>query len=586
MTPTTTLDASRQKQQQAHPPSPSPAETSSPREDEDNGPSTSGVGASNEPIWILSDVDSDAEDDGDNGQDFDDSRSDATLPSIDSLAAQSQPRNTIHADSPSKVFGGIDVHYVDLTTARAIESDAVTSVASGSPRSSPHIAVNPPTPAQISQTPDLAHFTPDQAPCQGDDAPASGTLACHDDIPETPHRYPQRHISQDTSEGQGLATVDATEPSTVTGNATHVATPIPSSRSTPDPPTPACASQAPILAPLDTDDAPCRGDDMSVSATPSRQNSIPGAHDASPQRQPSFETPQGQDHETSDRGFEDVEAHVLSEGAPQSSSGARASPSRPLGPITRRRARRQTVHRLVQNDDDSSSDAGNESQGSESHLDRASLRRDKDYCPSHTEAEEMSLEGGEPNGEDQCPRKRRKVSRPSASLLRDAAARVERPRRGRPSLRSRGKITQASGILSPASSQATSDETEVTAVLASFEEWPLENASLKRITENGKTTFQVQFDWTPCTKHGHASSIVQDRVDLPSTPTRSRAKRVSAPRAKYTPQEDDLLIKLKKGKEMLAWPEIHQRFSEDYPGRSVESLQVHYSTKLKRRGRL
>ncbi|KAH7112396.1 hypothetical protein EDB81DRAFT_315718 [Dactylonectria macrodidyma] len=497
MTPTTTLDASRQKQQQAHPPSPSLVETSSPREDKDNGPSTSGVGASNEPIWIPSDVDSDAEDDGDDGQDFDGSRSDATLPSINSLAAQSQPRNTIHADSPSKVFDDMDaVLYVDLTTACAIESDAMTSVVSGSPRSSPHTAVNPPTPARTSQTPDLEHFPPDQAPCQGDDAPASGTLACHDGIPETPHEYPQRHLSQDTPEGQGLATADATERSAVTGDATHVATPIPSSRSTPDPPTPACASQPPSLAPLDTDDAPCRGDDMSVSATPSRQNSIPGARDASPQRQPSFETPQGQDHETSDRGSEDVEAHVLSEGAPQSSSGARASPSRPLGPITRRRARRQTVHRLVQDDDDSSSDAGNESQGSESHLDRANLRRDKDYYPSHTEAEEMGLEGDESDGEDQCPRKRRKVSRSSAGLLRNAAASVERPRRGRPSLRSWGKNTQASGILSPASSQATSDEIEVTAVLASFEEWPLENASLKRITENGKTTFQLQFDWT------------------------------------------------------------------------------------------
>ncbi|KAH7146808.1 hypothetical protein B0J13DRAFT_524547 [Dactylonectria estremocensis] len=535
MTPTTTLDASRQ---QAHPPSPSPAETLFPCEDEHNRLSTSGVGASNGPIWIPSDIESDVEDDGDDGQDFDGSRSDATLPSINSLATQSQPRNTIHADSPSKVFDGIDaVHYVDLTTACAIESDAMTSVVSGSPRSSPHTAVNPPTPTQTSQTPDLEHFPPDQAPCQGDDAPASGTLACHDAIPETPvmcldrrelryiclfssptlvlrwswaealsrawrhvttpHEYPQRHLSQDTSEGQGLATADATERSTVTGDVMHVVTPIPSPRSTPDPPTPACASQPPTLTPLDTDDAPCRGDDI----------------------QPSFETPQGQDHETSDRGFEDVEAHVLSEGAPQSSSGARASPSRPLGPITRRRARRQAVHRLVQDDDDSSSDTSNESQGSESHLDRANLRRDKDYYPSHTEAEEMGLEGDQSDGEDQCPRKRRKVSRSSAGSLRNAAASVERPRRGRPSLRSWGKNTQASGILTPASSQATSDETEVTAVLASFEEWPLENASLKRITENGKTTFQLQFDWTPCTKHGHASSTVRNRVDLPSTRT-------------------------------------------------------------------
>lgn len=236
------------------------------------------------------------------------------------------------------------------------------------------------------------------------------------------------------------------------------------------------------------------------------------------------------------------------------------------------------VHTLVQDDDDSS-DAGNGSQGSQAHPGPAKLRRD----------EETSLEGDESDGDDQSPRKRRKVSRSAAGLPRDAAASVERPRRRRP-LRSRsaqstsrGKSTQANGILSPVSSQATSDDNEARAVLARFEEWPLENASLKRIAENGRTTFQLQFDWTPCTKHGHASSTVRDRVHSPSTQTKARTKRGS--RAKYTAQEDGRLIELKE-RQMLRWPEIHQRFSEAYPGRSVESLQVHYSTKLKGRERL
>lgn len=65
-----------------------------------------------------------------------------------------------------------------------------------------------------------------------------------------------------------------------------------------------------------------------------------------------------------------------------------------------------------------------------------SLPRDEDYCPSPTEAEPMGLGGHESDGEDERPRKRRKVSRSSASLLRHSAASVERPRRGRPSLRS------------------------------------------------------------------------------------------------------------------------------------------------------
>ncbi|RKL22019.1 hypothetical protein BFJ72_g14795 [Fusarium proliferatum] len=103
------------------------------------------------------------------------------------------------------------------------------------------------------------------------------------------------------------------------------------------------------------------------------------------------------------------------------------------------------------------------------------ILRDKDYYPSHTEAEEMGLESDESDGEDQYPRKRRRISRSPTGLLRDATASVERPRRGRPSLTLRsiqstygGRYAQASGILSPASSQATPDETEVRAALASF----------------------------------------------------------------------------------------------------------------------
>ncbi|EXK78269.1 hypothetical protein FOQG_17047 [Fusarium oxysporum f. sp. raphani 54005] len=124
------------------------------------------------------------------------------------------------------------------------------------------------------------------------------------------------------------------------------------------------------------------------------------------------------------------------------------------------------------------------------------ILRDKDYCPSHTEAEEIGLESDESDGEDQCSRKRCRISRSPTGLLSDAAASIKRPHRGRPSLTSRstqstygGKYAQASGILSSASSQATPDETEVRAALTSFEQWPLENASLERIIENGKTTF-------------------------------------------------------------------------------------------------
>lgn len=58
------------------------------------------VRASNEPIWIPSDADSDAEHDGDEARGFDDSRSDATLPSINTLATRSRSSTAVHAGKP------------------------------------------------------------------------------------------------------------------------------------------------------------------------------------------------------------------------------------------------------------------------------------------------------------------------------------------------------------------------------------------------------------------------------------------------------------------------------------------------------
>jgi hypothetical protein len=205
---------------------------------------------------------------------------------------------------------------------------------------------------------------------------------------------------------------------------------------------------------------------------------------------------------------------MLFEFAPWSPLETWVSPSRPLGPITRCRAR-QAMYRLVQDDDGGGSDTGSESRGREFHPDQMSLSRDEDYCPSPTEAEPVGLGDHESDGEDECLRKRRKFSRSSASLLCHLAASVERPCRGRPSLRSastrsthKGKNARASSILSAASGQATSDETEARAVLARFKEWPLKNVVLKHITEDSITTFQLQFDWNPCIKLGHASSAI------------------------------------------------------------------------------
>jgi len=116
---------------------------------------------------------------------------------------------------------------------------------------------------------------------------------------------------------------------------------------------------------------------------------------------------------------------------------------------------------------------------------------------------------------------------------------------------------------------------------AKFEEWLLPHATLKRVTlGNGRTTFQLQFDWDD----RQARCPRSNKSRAPMLRKGNRRRLDAGPRLAFTPEEDELLLKLKNGKNGLTWPAIHRLFSDHFPGRrSQVSLQVHYSTKLKRR---
>ena len=127
----------------------------------------------------------------------------------------------------------------------------------------------------------------------------------------------------------------------------------------------------------------------------------------------------------------------------------------------RRHSHRQAANRSTHYDDDSDSNADGDSQGSED-LDDTNSPCDEDYCSSLTTGEERGQESETSDEGEQCPRKRRRVSKSSTGLMRHAAASAKRSRQGRGSQRYGARLTngrhrsQASGILSPASSQATS----------------------------------------------------------------------------------------------------------------------------------
>ena len=148
----------------------------------------------------------------------------------------------------------------------------------------------------------------------------------------------------------------------------------------------------------------------------------------------------------------------------------------------------------------------------------------------------------------------------------------------------RDNATSTRAIPSPPTSHATSEDRNASICAAKFEEWPLENVILKRVTMDGMMTFQLQFEWPFHVPHspgkvtkGNAYSAASMKM------TGSKAKRVCGTSARFTPQEDDFLVKLRKGQDNISWAETYRRFDDEFPGRSRGSLQVHYCTKLKHR---
>lgn len=134
----------------------------------------------------------------------------------------------------------------------------------------------------------------------------------------------------------------------------------------------------------------------------------------------------------------------------------------------------------------------------------------------------------------------------------------------------------------PTTSHGTPDGEDIGAIGARFEEWPLQNAILKRVIVDGVATFQLQFEWPLPTAHGQRGATTRKVTRASIRGHDSQPRRKPAKNAKFAPEEDNLLVKL-KGEGMLSWAEIHQQFNATFPGRSRGSLQVHYSTVLKSR---
>ncbi|KAJ5414844.1 hypothetical protein N7509_000178 [Penicillium cosmopolitanum] len=80
----------------------------------------------------------------------------------------------------------------------------------------------------------------------------------------------------------------------------------------------------------------------------------------------------------------------------------------------------------------------------------------------------------------------------------------------------------------------------------------------------------------------NSRSMPSDKVTSSRTQNASANSCSSRKRLRYSAEEDCLLVKLKK-EQGLPWEEVIRHFDEKYPGRSPQSIKVHWSTKLSRK---
>ncbi|RBA12833.1 hypothetical protein FPRO05_14055 [Fusarium proliferatum] len=264
----------------------------------------------------------------------------------------------------------------------------------------------------------------------------------------------------------------------------------------------------------------------------------------------------------------------LLEAEPGSQPGARISP--PFRERLSRHCCRRTSPHTFMTVQDKDSDADTEGSGSEDDLDVQECIHVEEYCPSLPDAPEHDSDSGDDSEELPC-RKRRKVPRsPHASACSaTASARSSHQQRSarRTAQLHKGRRASVRGSESPAPSQTSSVPSEA-GTFARFEEWPLSNVFLKRITEGDMTTFQLQFDWTPDPSQPHADRSISHSKEGRG-PHKGSLSGTRSSGGKWTLEEENKVRAMRQ--DGCSWAEIQRAL----PHRSQGTIQVRYSTKLK-----
>jgi len=179
--------------------------------------------------------------------------------------------------------------------------------------------------------------------------------------------------------------------------------------------------------------------------------------------------------------------------------------AKPMAKPKLRRRGNKVRHRVLRSAHMLSVDLGNEG-AAEQHSDDQDGPRRRPAHPRHDGPWMEDEEGEESDDNRPPPLKRREAT----SLAKVASLRTRRHRHTRDA--ASGRRT----VFSSRSSQSSINGGNSQVPRGMFEGWPLGNVVLKRVTADGLATFQLQFTWDPCAKHGTGHHGTENRSSVSS----------------------------------------------------------------------
>ncbi|KAF5697999.1 hypothetical protein FMUND_15228 [Fusarium mundagurra] len=482
-------------------------------------------------ICIPSDVESDTEDEDDARQELDGSQSSTALTST--------------------------VDYLDLTVTEygATESEATIGANTASAVSPTQVdaALGWPNEPRESH---LADAGLSQQSCGMNHLLVGNTSTeCQDINFATPPTSPESQPYPVAADGKQLQSEPASQESNMVVDAVSDYGVCHSSQGYPDPPSTGAHSRQ-TANPIEVVQASFQ--ETEIPAGKSCDDAIPEVRTPSPSKS-SDEPCQGQALDDTSSASTHVESETTEA---RSSSDAEVSSTSPS--LRRFRHKSSQMHKTMHCED---CDAGSEESGNEDGLDRLGSQHSEENSFSLPDVEDSGSEDDDLDDVHQG-RKRRKISKSTSCSVRSTAASFRGSRKRQSATRT---AQLPNDIRTP---EATPAPAEASMFLAQFEEWSLKDVLLKRITEGGKTTFQLQFEWDhdSCRPNaGRSISHLKNRRRLPET-LHSSAKSSGG---RWTSDEDKTVLRMKQdGK---SWADIQRAL----PHRSVGTIQVRYSTKLR-----